>query len=445
MAVMPRVGGGDPNEIVAMFIQALQRRAAQTQRQAFAIEEADFRAGQDELQRRFGASEWDRRHKIGRGEQLEDRAYTERQGILTEDRRRAENDRLYERSRGDKISDEDRLRIETDRKRGLETEDWIKRQEHLKKLYPDRYSYGAGRSQTTNPDRTFGGNVVRGFATEDDAITEHENLPDKGEWEIQRTVDPDTAKPEYVLKRKGFQLTPEMLSKDYEKRGGTTSPKVMPDPAAGAPKSGKGDRSGALDTDLQAQFASLEGDLAEDNSPDSIRSGVDWLTSARGKPYQDLIVKVSDRYGLDPNMVASVLMQESGFKERARSPAGAMGIAQIMPGTARDLGVNPWNPREAILGAAKYLARGLQRYDGNIGLALAHYNAGPGNVDKGRFPAETRNYVRSITGRDIRDWIRNGNSGDSEGVTIAEKDRVTRRPKTRQLTQGDDPLFYLDV
>lgn len=114
--------------------------------------------------------------------------------------------------------------------------------------------------------------------------------------------------------------------------------------------------------------------------------------------YQSLFLGAQAKYGVSAQLLAAVAKQESNFNPRAVSPAGARGLMQIMPGTARGLGVNPNDPTQAVDGAARLLRDHLRKF-GSTELALAAYNAGPGAVSKyqGVPPyAETRNYVRKI-------------------------------------------------
>ena len=104
--------------------------------------------------------------------------------------------------------------------------------------------------------------------------------------------------------------------------------------------------------------------------------------------------------GIDPALLKGLVSQESGFDPNARSGAGALGLTQLMPGTASSLGVsNPLDPAQSLQGGAKYLRQQLDRFGGDERLALAAYNAGPGAVARyGGVPpySETQNYVNSV-------------------------------------------------
>ena len=118
--------------------------------------------------------------------------------------------------------------------------------------------------------------------------------------------------------------------------------------------------------------------------------------------YAAAVEQFSEIHQISPVLLEALVWQESRWRAGARSSAGAIGLAQLMPGTARELGVNPLDPNANLAGGARYLRQQLDRFDGDIERALAAYNAGPGRVIRARgIPriAETQAYVRSIVDR----------------------------------------------
>lgn len=120
------------------------------------------------------------------------------------------------------------------------------------------------------------------------------------------------------------------------------------------------------------------------------------------RAYDDIIMEAAEKYNLDPEMIRAVMRAESAFNAMAISPVGAMGLMQLMPAVAAELGADdPMDPRQNIMAGSRYLRQLLNSHRGNVKLALASYNAGPGNVRKYRgIPPfkETRNYVKKVTG-----------------------------------------------
>jgi soluble lytic murein transglycosylase-like protein len=118
--------------------------------------------------------------------------------------------------------------------------------------------------------------------------------------------------------------------------------------------------------------------------------------------YDDIITEAAAKYKLDPVLIRSVMQAESAFNAMAVSPVGALGLMQLMPDVAAELGADdPMDPRQNIMAGALYLRRLLDAQRGSVKLALASYNAGPGNVAKyGAIPPfkETRDYVKKISG-----------------------------------------------
>jgi hypothetical protein len=130
-----------------------------------------------------------------------------------------------------------------------------------------------------------------------------------------------------------------------------------------------------------------------------------------------LVRRVAREEGVDENQFLALVYQESRFNPCAKSGAGATGLSQLMPGTAAQLGVDENNIEDNLRGGARYYREQLASYNGNVSLALAAYNSGPGNVNKyGGIPPfkETQGYVRNIT----QNWLPAFAGSDKSGIPI---------------------------
>ena len=152
------------------------------------------------------------------------------------------------------------------------------------------------------------------------------------------------------------------------------------------------------------------------NSNPKLKDGeIEWLYNR--------IDKYSRQYNIDPYLIVAVMEKESSFDHETISSAGALGLMQIMPSTAKELGVNPKRAEENIEGGIRYLRQQLDKYEGRykVHYALASYNAGAGAVRKyGGIPlyAETQNYVRKI----VEKYNKLKQSGNREVIGISENE-----------------------
>lgn len=137
--------------------------------------------------------------------------------------------------------------------------------------------------------------------------------------------------------------------------------------------------------------------------------------NAPNNRYDKHIQEAARRHGVDFELIKAVIKVESAFNPRAVSKAGARGLMQVMPGNFSTLGIaDPYNPRQSILGGTRYLRRMLMRFNGDLSLALAAYNAGPTAVEKyKKIPpySETRTYVARV----MKEFNRLRNAGQISG------------------------------
>ena len=154
--------------------------------------------------------------------------------------------------------------------------------------------------------------------------------------------------------------------------------------------------------EIESELVSLDEYDAIADLPD--HATTDPRVTADGVPvdYRAKVAELSARFDLSPSLIEALVWQESRWRTNAVSPVGARGLAQLMPGTARDLGVNADDPFANLEGGARYLREQLDRFDGDLEKALAAYNAGPGRVIRANgVPRirETQAYVAAIMGR----------------------------------------------
>lgn len=142
-------------------------------------------------------------------------------------------------------------------------------------------------------------------------------------------------------------------------------------------------------------------DNTNDSKTSKIENGFQQRVESRLKKYENIIQQASEKFNIPTELIKAVITAESAGRENAVSPAGAKGLMQLMDGTANYLGVkNSFDPQDNIFGGTKYLREMLDKFGGSLNLALAAYNAGPGNVEKynGIPPFnETQQYVKKVT------------------------------------------------
>lgn len=161
-----------------------------------------------------------------------------------------------------------------------------------------------------------------------------------------------------------------------------------------------------LDKMLESQNT-LSGQAYQNNSENSteVLDNIKNIIKENPEDLDGAIKEVSRKYGVEEELIRAVIKQESGFNQNAISKAGAIGLMQLMPSTAKSLGVNPYDALENLDGGTRYLRNLLNSFSGNKALALAAYNGGIGRMKKlgvdtveeiSKMPTETRNYVNKV-------------------------------------------------
>ena len=181
----------------------------------------------------------------------------------------------------------------------------------------------------------------------------------------------------------------------------------------------------AVDSPLQKNSELLSKFDLEDKDTDPIKADHKLFSVPSKAQLCDAALMVAEANNLPPSFFTKLIQQESGFRPNALSSAGALGIAQFMPQTASSRGLaDPLEPIGALAASGKYLAE-LVRLFGNLGLAAAAYNAGPGRVqawiaNRSNLPAETRYYVHKITGRAAQYWVADQRRGSEMQFSSSE-------------------------
>ncbi len=225
---------------------------------------------------------------------------------------------------------------------------------------------------------------------------------------IQRSIQlqgylnpPQIAKTEKTDNKKSFAEV--LKSSEAQQTNKTGFGNIMTSPSAEVKSEIMNATKNGISSESIGKFGALTGIKNKFNALKASNLGMEIPNVSSKAPKAQIlsmIDKVAKKHGVDEKLVRALVRQESGFNPNATSHCGAMGLMQLMPATAKGLGVTePYNPVQNVEGGVKYLKSMLNKYNGNVILALAAYNAGPGAVDKydGVPPyKETQNYVKSI-------------------------------------------------
>ena len=250
-------------------------------------------------------------------------------------------------------------------------------------------------------------------AAEQSAAIASSRFSERLDAALDRGIIPSEAAPEAVqnaaelLQLTSLRSSLELLDDHPDAGGGLTLP-LATLPVSGSPQSS---------TPINAYLTNLANGVTRSNNttrqplpeletepgpkaPDQVeRRSYQVSDTAPSVNIEQTIAKAAQRYGVDAGLIKAVIKAESNFNPRAVSHAGAQGLMQLMPATARGLGVsNSFDPEQNVMAGTRFLKGLLDRYNGDLDSALAAYNWGPGNVDRkpDRLPRETREYLVKV-------------------------------------------------
>jgi DNA-binding protein H-NS len=215
-------------------------------------------------------------------------------------------------------------------------------------------------------------------------------------------------------------------------------------------------KSGKSEEEVEAKLRELRSGgqetaalaLGEVGEHEAARKILGLQTPTAAAPYMDMVNEAAKTYDLPPELILAVMKTESNFDHKAVSKAGAQGLMQLMPGTAMEMGVeDSFDPRQNIMGGARYLRQMLDYYKGDTQTAVAAYNAGPGNVDKflagENLPDETSNYVPTVF-RNMR-GIAGGVMSPAEKKLTLEKLDKMKLEQDRQAARRETDRLYQEL
>lgn len=201
-------------------------------------------------------------------------------------------------------------------------------------------------------------------------------------------------------------------------------------------------------TDAQAK--SLASQIASGNiaqtgmvTSSSSSSGGSAVTGSYSGQYSSYINQAASKYGVDPNLIAAIIQNESNFNQGAISSAGAIGLMQLMPSTAKGLGVNPNDAYQNIMGGTKYISQLISQFGGDLTKAIESYNAGAGNIQKGIIPAQTQEYVKNVLASYNSYSGGRAPSSGTSGSTAAQQAQAVDQAKSQLLQLQQQSQQYV--